>query len=136
MAAIKPRLSVEEAEPTDATTAQPEATAAPADSQAAEHATETAGDQADQAKDKPVHSPRNVTKAAQGWLHATFPGHENAAFGGICGLVVAVLVFVIGFWQTLFITLCVLVGVAVGQYADGNPKVVRFVSKLFQDNRG
>lgn len=135
MAAIKPRLSVEddqpEAAPSAAETLEAERTQGDSMSPEAPASEETVN----AGKDHP-HRPRNVTKAAQGWLHATFPGHENAALGGLCGLVVAILVFAIGFWQTLFVTICVLVGVAIGQYADGNPKVVRAVSKLFQDNRG
>lgn len=33
--------------------------------------------------------------------------------------------------RTLFVLLCVLVGVAIGQYLDGNPAVVKAVRKFF-----
>ena len=46
-------------------------------------------------------------------------------------MIVAVLVFAIGFLRTLFVLLCVLVGVAIGQYLDGNPTVVKAVRKFF-----
>ena len=72
-----------------------------------------------------------ASEATAGGSAANFPGHENAVFGGICGLVVAVLVFAIGFLRTLFVLLCVLVGVAIGQYLDGNPIVVKAVRKFF-----
>ena len=74
---------------------------------------------------------KNVASATTNWLSDNFPGHEYAVFGGVCGLVIAILVFVIGFWQTLFLTLCVTIGVAIGQYVDGNPTVVRFVRRFF-----
>ena len=81
---------------------------------------------------KPGANPfRNVASATTGWLSQNFPGHENAVFGGVCGLVIAIRVFVIGFWQALFLALCVTVGVAIGQYVDGNPTVVRFVRRFF-----
>ena len=69
------------------------------------------------------------------WLKATFPGHQNSVMGGICGLIVALLIFGIGFWRTLFIVICVAIGVAIGQFFDGNPRVVHAVRKVFSDNR-
>ena len=73
----------------------------------------------------------HAREATEAWLSGNFPGPENAVFGGICGLIVAVLVFAIGFLRTLFVLLCVLVGVAIGQYLDGNPAVVKAVRKFF-----
>ena len=73
----------------------------------------------------------HAKSATSHWLTSNFPGHENAVFGGICGLVVAVLVFAIGFWHTLFVVVCVLVGVAIGQYLDGYPTVLKAFRKLF-----
>ncbi|MDD6566951.1 MAG: DUF2273 domain-containing protein [Parafannyhessea umbonata] len=73
----------------------------------------------------------HAREATAAWLSSNFPGHENAVFGGICGLVVAVLVFAIGFLRTLFVLLCVLVGVAIGQYLVGNPTVVMAVRMFF-----
>ena len=74
----------------------------------------------------------NATRA---WLRRTFPGHENAVLWGIVGFVAAILIFVVGFWQTLFVAILVTVGVSFGQYLDGDPKIWRAVSKLFTDNR-
>jgi uncharacterized membrane protein len=73
----------------------------------------------------------HARSATTHWLSNNFPGHENAVFGGICGLIVAVLVFAIGFWQTLFVVICVLIGVAIGQYLDGNPTVVKAFRRMF-----
>lgn len=73
----------------------------------------------------------HARSATSHWLSSNFPGHENAVFGGACGLIVALLVFVIGFWRTLFVVICVLVGVAIGQYLDGSPAVVKAFRKLF-----
>lgn len=79
---------------------------------------------------------RPSLEGARKWVQDNFPGHTNAVVGGACGLVVAILIFVIGFWKALFVTACIAVGVAVGQYLDGDPKVAAFISRIFNDNRG
>lgn len=66
------------------------------------------------------------------WLNATFPNNRGAVLGGVVGLIIALLFFAIGFWHTLFIAVLVLIGVAVGQYVDGDPKLVRAISKLIK----
>ena len=38
----------------------------------------------------------HAREATAAWLSGNFPGHENAVFGGMCGLIVAVLVFEAG----------------------------------------
>lgn len=83
-------------------------------------------------------SPRTfsgIMRSASRWFKATFPGHQNSVLGGICGFIVALLIFGIGFWRTLFIVICVAIGVAIGQFFDGNPRVVHAVRKVFSDNR-
>ena len=72
---------------------------------------------------------RPSLEGARKWVQDNFPGHTNAVVGGACGLVVAILIFVIGFWRALFV-------IAVGQYLDGDPKVAAFISRIFNDNRG
>ena len=146
MADKMPKLNVEEAEADEKSTssAAPKTKAkqksktkakaakveATVEADPAPDADDAAPDVSDEAK--PGANPlRNVASATTGWLSQNFPGHENAVFGGVCGLVIAILVFVIGFWQALFLALCVTVGIAIGQYVDGNPTVVRFVRRFF-----
>lgn len=62
--------------------------------------------------------------------------HFHAVVGGVCGLVVAILIFVVGFWQTLFVSALAAVGVAVGQYLDGDPKIVNLIRRLLSEGRG
>lgn len=64
------------------------------------------------------------------WFATTFPHSRNAVLGGICGLVVALLLFSVGLFKTLVIALLVTTGVACGQYADGDPKLVNLVREL------
>lgn len=66
------------------------------------------------------------------WFAATFPHSRNAVLGGICGLVVALLLFSVGLFKTLVIALLVTIGVACGQYADGDPKLVNLVRELMK----
>jgi|GEM_PF-1146316 len=77
----------------------------------------------------------DMRRAASGWVHRTFPGNEHAFWGGVIALVVAVLVFVIGLPRMLFICLLVVVGVAIGQIADGDPKIIRAITSLFKSER-
>ena len=69
------------------------------------------------------------------WLKATMRGHENAWIGGVCGFIIALLFLGIGFWPTLLILICVLIGVLVGQALDGNPKILKILRQMFSDNR-
>ena len=63
----------------------------------------------------------------------TEAGHVNAVVFGFLGFVLAVMLFCIGLWQTLVIALLVACGVAFGQYLDGDPRIVRFVGRLFDN---
>lgn len=81
-----------------------------------------------------VHFSQAVS-SARSWVARTFPGHENAVLFGFLGFLVALLVFIIGFWQTLFIALVVLVGVAIGQKLDGDPKIINAVRRFVRENR-
>lgn len=64
------------------------------------------------------------------------PNHENALLGGLMGLIVAVLMFVAGFWRTLFVVVMVTIGVAIGQYLDGTPKIIDFIRRVIAEFRG
>ena len=66
------------------------------------------------------------------WFATTFPHSRNAVLGGIWGLVVALLLFSVGLLKTLVIALLVTIGVACGQYADGDPKLVNLVRELMK----
>lgn len=77
---------------------------------------------------------QNTVNRASAWVSRTFPGHENAFLGGVCGLTVAIVMAAIGFWRTLLLVLLVLIGVAIGQQADGDPKILRALGKIFRDH--
>lgn len=69
--------------------------------------------------------------SASSWLDNIFPGHGNAVLFAIIGFVGALLLFQIGFWRTLLIVILVVVGIAYGQYLDGNPKIYNAFKKKF-----
>ena len=73
-----------------------------------------------------------VLACASRWLDETFPNSRNAVLGGVTGLVVALLLFTIGVLKTLVIAILVVVGIACGQYLDGDPKIVRFIQNLMK----
>lgn len=80
---------------------------------------------------KPIRKP----KPFMTWLGQFFPGHEHAVLGGFCGLCVAVLVFFIGVPRTLFLLIVVVMGVIIGQYLDGDPRLVNAVRRLLGGDR-
>lgn len=84
-------------------------------------------------------SSSNKKQPVQGlaaYLTKFAPNHENALLGGLMGLIVAVLMFVAGFWRTLFVVVMVTIGVAIGQYLDGTPKIINFIRRVIAEFRG
>ncbi len=71
---------------------------------------------------------------ATAFAEGVFPGHGNAILWGVIGFLAALLVFLLGFWRTLFIALLVLVGVAFGQYLDGDPKIIRAIMRFVRSS--
>ena len=69
--------------------------------------------------------------AVTAWVSRTFPGNENAFWGGLVGLLAALVLIAIGPWYTIVIAVLVVAGVAVGQLADGDPKIVNALRRLF-----
>lgn len=96
---------------------------------AADNATDATGAAPEPAAAAP--EPGAFARASQ-WLDQTFPHSRNAVLGGLCGLAVAILLFTIGIFKTLVIAILVVAGVALGQFADGDPKLVRIVEKLIK----
>ncbi len=80
---------------------------------------------------EPAAQPGVLARASR-WLDETFPNSRNAVLGGVTGLVVALLLFTIGVLKTLVIAILVVVGIACGQYLDGDPKIVRFIQNLMK----
>ena len=66
------------------------------------------------------------------WFEETFSNSRCAAIGAVVGFVVAILLLTIGLFKTLIIVLLVACGVAIGQYIDGDAKLVRAVKSLLK----
>ena len=80
-------------------------------------------------------SPAKTAGRMSAWFKRTFPGHENAVIFGLIGLIAAILIFVIGIWRALIVALFVVVGVAIGQMVDGDPKILRALRDFISDRR-
>ncbi len=63
------------------------------------------------------------------WEHAD--EHPHATLYGIMGFVLAVLILVIGLWDTIVIAVFVGIGVVIGQVRDGDNAAVSFIRRLF-----
>lgn len=70
------------------------------------------------------------------WVSRVVPGHEHAVLGGVAGLLIALLIFIVGFWKTIFVTLLVCVGIAFGQYLDGDPKIINLLRRFLAGGTG
>lgn len=57
--------------------------------------------------------------------------HKNTVLCGFIGLVAALLVLFLGFWDALVIALFVLIGVIIGQALDGDNGIVNFFRRHF-----
>lgn len=68
------------------------------------------------------------------WVRRAFPGHEHAFWGGVLGLLAAVLFLVLGLFRALVIIALVVVGVAIGQALDGDSKIMDLLRRLFSGN--
>ena len=69
------------------------------------------------------------------WFHRTFAGHEHAFWGGAIALLLALAAFIFGPGKVLLVCLLVVVGVAIGQIFDGDPKIIRMIRGLFDNDR-
>lgn len=66
------------------------------------------------------------------WFKRTFHGHEHTIIFGVLGFVAAIIYLFFDFFQSLVVVIFVLVGVALGQKVDGDPKIINFVKRLFR----
>ena len=64
------------------------------------------------------------------WLHQQFPGHEHAVVGCLVGLFFALVVLYVGIPRGLFIVACMVVGMFVGMYFDGDSRLTGAVRAL------
>lgn len=67
------------------------------------------------------------------WSYAD--AHPHATLYGLIGFVLAVLILVIGLWDTIVIAVFVAVGTIIGQMVDGDNAIVNFFSRLFGGRR-
>lgn len=58
--------------------------------------------------------------------------HRGKAIGVILGLLASILFISFGFWQTIFILLCILVGYQVGKKIDEQVDLELWIKNLFK----
>ena len=57
--------------------------------------------------------------------------HRGAVAGAVVGLLVALLIIVFGFWKTVFIAICILVGYFIGKRFDEEGSLDAIWRRLF-----
>lgn len=56
--------------------------------------------------------------------------HKGKVIGILLGLAFGILVLSIGFWQTLFLSLCIYIGYWIGGMTDKKEKFMAFLDKI------
>lgn len=59
--------------------------------------------------------------------------HRGKAIGILLGLIASVLFISYGFWKTMFIILCLLVGYFIGKKIDEDKSLDSWLRKIFKD---
>ncbi len=59
--------------------------------------------------------------------------HRGKAIGIIAGLIAGILIVVYGFWKTLLIILCIVIGYGIGKSLDENGRVDEWVQRVFRN---
>jgi uncharacterized membrane protein len=57
--------------------------------------------------------------------------HRGAMVGAVVGLLVALLIIVFGFWKTVFIVICILIGYFIGKRFDEEGSLYALWRRLF-----
>ena len=60
-----------------------------------------------------------------------FSKHWGKILGGLLGLIFAILVVSYGFWVSVFIFLCIAVGILIGWRLDVGPGISRYLNRFF-----
>lgn len=97
---------------------------------------------ADGAQDDARASRRDFQRATVGFLEglgraawAYANAHPHATLYGIIGFVLAVLILVIGLWDTIVIAVFVFVGTVIGQMVDGDNAAVNFIRRVLDGRK-
>ncbi|NLJ41667.1 MAG: DUF2273 domain-containing protein [Clostridiales bacterium] len=66
----------------------------------------------------------------KGSLKNLFIDHKGKTIGVLVGFLFGLIVILIGFWKTLFLTLCILIGYLLGGMTDKKERFISFLDKI------
>lgn len=84
------------------------------------------------AKDPSEHVFMTICRSLATDIWKYTEAHPHTVLFGLVGFVLALLVFIIGFWTTLVLALFILIGVAIGQIVDGDGVFARLFQRLIR----
>ena len=84
------------------------------------------------AKDPSEHVFMTICRSLATDIWRYTEAHPHTVLFGLVGFVLALLVFIIGFWTTLVLALFILIGVAIGQIVDGDGVFARLFQRLIR----
>lgn len=59
--------------------------------------------------------------------------HRGKLFGAVVGLFFALLVIVLGFFQSIFVACCIFIGYIIGKRVDDNESVREIMERIFKE---
>ncbi|TDT61944.1 DUF2273 domain-containing protein [Fonticella tunisiensis] len=62
-----------------------------------------------------------------------FYNNKGKVIGSAIGFILAILAIIIGFFKTLFIAMCVLVGYYVGKKVDNKESIIEIIERILPD---
>lgn len=67
-------------------------------------------------------------------LNELLKNHRGKFFGVLLGFVVGIIILIIGFWKTVFLALCGLVGYWIGGISDKKERFTSFLDRILHNS--
>ncbi|NLN42284.1 MAG: DUF2273 domain-containing protein [Clostridiales bacterium] len=67
-------------------------------------------------------------------LNELLANHRGRFFGVLLGFVVGAIILIIGFWKTVFLALCALVGYWIGGISDKKERFISFLDRILHNS--
>lgn len=67
-------------------------------------------------------------------LNGLLTNHRGKFFGVLLGVVVGIIILILGFWKTVFLALCGLVGYWIGGISDKKERFTSFLDRILHNS--
>ncbi|MFY9177715.1 MAG: DUF2273 domain-containing protein [Caldicoprobacterales bacterium] len=67
-------------------------------------------------------------------LNELLTNHRGKFLGVLLGFILGVVILIIGFWKTLFLALCGIIGYLIGGISDKKEKFISFLDRILPNS--